>query len=190
MSSWDFCPVCSDLASAAEGNSARHGAPSTSSSHATSSSEVKLGQQVRLQRIQIAGDGRCLFRSIARAMAVIDNPWEPMSAEQEKQKADALRALAHKTISVDRKTWFESKGVIEGNFKEYCRQMKEPHFFGGEAELVALSGSLQRAITVFMPDMQGGFRSIAEYGTEHSGNGKLIRVLYNGKNHYDCLIKC
>ena len=97
-----------------------------------------------------------------------------MSQQEEQKKADELRALAHKTISVDKKSWFEKSGAIEGDFKarvhpqpgtpetarqlslsqclrltwlstwqDYCRRMKEPSFFGGEVELLALSGALQ-----------------------------------------------
>jgi len=97
-----------------------------------------------------------------------------ISPQEEQKKADELRALAHKTISVDRKSWFEKSGAIEGNFKvwvhpqprtsgtvrqislserlrltwsstfqDYCRRMKDPTFYGGEAELLALSGALQ-----------------------------------------------
>ena len=40
-----------------------------------------------------------------------------ISPQEEQKKADELRALAHKTISVDRKSWFEKSGAIEGNFK-------------------------------------------------------------------------
>ena len=40
-----------------------------------------------------------------------------ISQAEEQQTADQLRALAHKIISVDKKSWFEESGAIEGNFQ-------------------------------------------------------------------------
>ena len=37
----------------------------------------------------------------------------------EQTKADELRALAHKTVSVDKKSWFEKSGAIEGSFQVF-----------------------------------------------------------------------
>lgn len=111
-----------------------------------------------------------------------------MSESEEQKGADELRALAHKIISHDRKKWFEESGAIEGNFQDYCNRMKEPHFFGGEVELLALSGAMGRPITVYMPHQLGGYRAIAEYGQEYNHCARPVGLLYNGKNHYDCLV--
>jgi hypothetical protein len=40
-----------------------------------------------------------------------------ISHAEEQQTADQLRALAHRIISVDKKSWFEQSGAIEGNFQ-------------------------------------------------------------------------
>jgi hypothetical protein len=111
-----------------------------------------------------------------------------MSESDEQKGADELRALAHKTVSQDRKKWFEESGAIEGSFKDYCSRMKEAHFFGGEVELLALSGAMQLPITVYMPHQLGGYRAIAEYGQEYNMRGRPVGLLYNGHNHYDCLV--
>ena len=85
--------------------------------------EKNLGQQVFFgQIIRVAGDGRCLFRAIARHIASMERRTLDQRAEQ--KRADELRALAHKTVSVDRKDWFQKSGAIEGDFSEYCRAMK------------------------------------------------------------------
>lgn len=85
--------------------------------------EKNLGQQVFFgQIIRVAGDGRCLFRAIARHIASVERRTLDQRAEQ--KRADELRALAHKTVSVDRKDWFQKSGAIEGDFSEYCRAMK------------------------------------------------------------------
>ena len=111
-----------------------------------------------------------------------------MSDKEEEQQADALRALAHQTVSKTHKEWFVQSGAIDGNFKDYCKRMKDPTFFGGEVELLALSFAMQRAISVFMPHQLGGYRAIAEYGQDFMDRARLVCVLYNGHNHYDCLI--
>lgn len=43
-------------------------------------------------------------------------------------------------------------------------------------------------MTVYMQHKLGGYRSIAEYGTEYKTRNPLVALLYNGHNHYDCLI--
>ena len=111
-----------------------------------------------------------------------------MSELEEQKAADGLRLLAHKTISHDRRKWFEESGAIEGNFADYCKRMKEPHFFAGEVELLALSGAMQRPMTVYMQHQLGGYRAIAEYGQEFSHRAPPVGLLYNGKNHYDSLV--
>ena len=111
-----------------------------------------------------------------------------MSESDEQKGADELRALAHKTVSQDRKKWFEESGAIEGSFKDYCSRMKEAHFFGGEVELLALSGAMQLPITVYMPHQLGGYRAIAEYGQEYNMRGRPVGLLYFGHNHYDSLV--
>ncbi|XP_043703992.1 OVARIAN TUMOR DOMAIN-containing deubiquitinating enzyme 4-like isoform X2 [Telopea speciosissima] len=79
------------------------------------------------------------------------------------------------------------KKFLEGDFDAYVAQMRQPHIWGGEPELLMSSHVLQMPITVYMKDKFSGIlKSIAEYGQEY-GKDNPIRVLYNGCGHYDAL---
>lgn len=84
-------------------------------------------------------------------------------------------------------TWVCTR-FIEGDFDTYVSQMRKPHVWGGEPELLMLSHVLRVPITVYMHDNKyGGLISIAEYGQEY-GTDNPIRVLYHGYGHYDALL--
>jgi hypothetical protein len=54
--------------------------------------------------------------------------------------------------------------------------------------LRSLLCSAQRPITVFIQHQMGGYRSIAEYGVQYRMTSPIVKLYYNGHNHYDCLI--
>ncbi|KAL2326963.1 hypothetical protein Fmac_020390 [Flemingia macrophylla] len=133
--------------------------------------------------IGIPGDGRCLFRSVARG-ACLRSGKPPPSESTQRELADDLRArVADEFIKRKEETeWF-----IEGDFDTYISQIREPHVWGGEPELFIASHVLKMPITVYMYDKDaGGLISIAEYGQEY-GKENPIRVLYHGFGHYDAL---
>ena len=53
-------------------------------------------------------------------------------------------------ISKDKRNFFENSGAIEGDFKTYLKRMKDPSFYGGEPELLALSDGMEVSIKVYM----------------------------------------
>ncbi|KAF8399923.1 hypothetical protein HHK36_015793 [Tetracentron sinense] len=66
-------------------------------------------------------------------------------------------------------------------------QMRQPHIWGGEPELLMSSHVLQMPITVYMREKKSGsLKTIAEYGQDY-GKENPIRVLYHGYGHYDAL---
>lgn len=66
-------------------------------------------------------------------------------------------------------------------------QMRLPHIWGGEPELLMSSHVLQVPITVHMLDKKtNSLKVIAEYGQEY-GMENPVRVLYHGYGHYDAL---
>jgi OTU-like cysteine protease len=142
-----------------------------------------------LRVVQIRGDGRCLFRAIARGIAHAER--RQINEALEREDADALRGMAWKSMCVDRRKEFESQNIVEGNFSNYCQQMRSPSFFAGEAEMLALSDSLRIPIAVYLQDRKGGLRNIATYGGKYTKLRKLdmtVRVLYNGTNHYNSVL--
>uniref|UniRef100_A0A7N2R1N4 Ubiquitin thioesterase OTU n=1 Tax=Quercus lobata TaxID=97700 RepID=A0A7N2R1N4_QUELO len=131
----------------------------------------------------IPGDGRCLFRSVVHGASLREGKPSPSESCQ-KELADELRAkVADEFIRRRADTeWF-----LEGDFDTYVKQMRQPHMWGGEPELLMASHVLQSPITVSMWDKSSGnLKIIAEYGQEY-GKENPIRVLYHGYGHYDAL---
>jgi OTU domain-containing protein 6 len=76
---------------------------------------------------------------------------------------------------------------LEGDFESYVRQIRKPHVWGGEPELLMCSHVLRMPITVYMYTKGSDSpRIIAEYGQEY-GKDNPICVLYDGYGHYDAL---
>ncbi|CAN1794661.1 OVARIAN TUMOR DOMAIN-containing deubiquitinating enzyme 4 [Linum perenne] len=131
----------------------------------------------------IPGDGRCLFRSVAHGACLRTGKPSP-SETVEKELADELRdEVADEFIKRRKETeWF-----IEDDFDAYVGQMRQPHVWGGEPELLMSSHVLKMPISVYMKDNSSGtLKVIAEYGQEY-GKDIPIRVLYHGYGHYDAL---
>jgi len=145
-----------------------------------------------VQLVRILGDGRCLFRAIARNLAAIEK--RSLSQSSETKDADFLRSAAYQVICIERKKEFASNMIIEGDINAYCASMKSPSFYGGEAEMFVLSDLLQKPIAVFLEVAPGKYQRIVEYGEQYKkkdANGHVVvpvRVLYNGYNHYDGLL--
>lgn len=139
--------------------------------------------------VRVRGDGRCLYRSIARSLAHEEQRQLPSRLETD--DADALRLLAWKAICVERAQEFEKRNIIEGSLSRYCAQMKNPMFFAGEAEILALSDALKIPISVFLESRQGKLNNMATYGEQYTkaAKGKMIRVVYNGVNHYNAVLR-
>ncbi|KAF5449378.1 hypothetical protein F2P56_029829 [Juglans regia] len=131
----------------------------------------------------IPGDGRCLFRSVVHGACL--RAGKPTSSDsRQKELADELRAkVADEFI----KRRAETEWFLEGDFDNYVGEMRQPHIWGGEPELLMASHVLQMPITVYMKDKKSGILIIiAEYGQEY-GKDNPIRVLYHGYGHYDAL---
>ncbi|XP_027065446.1 OVARIAN TUMOR DOMAIN-containing deubiquitinating enzyme 4 [Coffea arabica] len=133
--------------------------------------------------IGIPGDGRCLFRSVAHGACL--RAGKPAPDEKcQRELADELRARVADEFVKRRK---ETEWFIEGDFDTYVSNMRKPHVWGGEPELLMAAHVLQMPITVYMRDQDsGGLISIAEYGQEY-GKDDPIKVLYHGFGHYDAL---
>ncbi|XP_048142087.1 OVARIAN TUMOR DOMAIN-containing deubiquitinating enzyme 4 isoform X2 [Rhodamnia argentea] len=132
----------------------------------------------------IPGDGRCLFRSVAHGACLRSGRPAPSESLQ-RELADELRGLVADEFIKRRE---ETEWFVEGDFDTYVSQMRKPHVWGGEPELLMASHVLRMPITVYMYDKDaGGLISIAEYGQEYDKENP-IRVLYHGSGHYDTLL--
>ncbi|GAB2266960.1 hypothetical protein Dimus_001947 [Dionaea muscipula] len=188
-----------DYAEALQEKEAHHAPPSGQLSHGK---EVHTDYSV----IGIPGDGRCLFRSVAHGVCLRSG--KLVSESVQRELADELRARAKKCVRlIISKAYLadssfkccqvadefirrrkETEWFIEGDFDTYVSQIRKPHVWGGEPELLMLSHVLEVPITVYMRDEKSnGLISIAEYGQEY-GKENPIRVLYHGFGHYDALL--
>lgn len=141
----------------------------------------------RLRITSVRGDGRCLYRAIAKNLAALED--RPLSERLERADADALRALAWKAMCVDRLKEFQRNNAVEGSLTSYCRAMRSPTFYAGEAEMLALVDVLQVPIAVFIQVARGELRNIATYGAKYGKKGGPgVRVLYVNGNHYDAIL--
>jgi hypothetical protein len=81
-------------------------------------------------------------------------------------------------------------GIVEGSLSAYCSQMRSTSFFAGEAEMLAISDALKIPIGVYIKDQRGSLRNIMTYGEQYKAVRKdmVVRVAFNGYNHYDLVI--
>ncbi|XP_075494569.1 OVARIAN TUMOR DOMAIN-containing deubiquitinating enzyme 4-like isoform X1 [Primulina tabacum] len=144
-------------------------------------SNLPLGNCFKTFRVP--GDGRCLFRSVVHGACLRAGKPSP-TENRERELADELRATVADEFIKRRE---DSEWFVEGDFDTYVTQMRQPHVWGGEPELLMSSHVLQVPITVHMLDKRtNSVKIIAEYGQEY-GKENPIRVLYHGYGHYDAL---
>ena len=111
----------------------------------------------------VAGDGRCLFRSVAAATAIRADGAR-LSPDVETAEADRLRNLA---VDQLRRRRAEVEWFIEGDFDAYCDAMRRPIAWGGEPEILMLTHVLESPVEVFMPSPDARtVRSIGAYGAD------------------------
>ncbi|KAK3278162.1 hypothetical protein CYMTET_13884 [Cymbomonas tetramitiformis] len=158
--------------------------------------DIPKPTETNLRVIRVTGDGKCMFRSLALGLAASRN--QSMSSSREETEADQLRMAVFDAMCKSTKRRMDFPEAIiavkaESDFDRYCKRVQKPSFWGGEAELLVLSKMLKQPIGVYLPDKKhGGFRLIQEYGAkfniENGGKRKVIKLLYNGQNHYDLLL--
>jgi hypothetical protein len=101
------------------------------------------------------GDGRCLFRSLARGLAFHAGlyPGPKWTEKRERREADMLRYLCVREMRKHRDLFLRDQ-VIEDDFDEHLRRLLHSDEFAGEPELLVLGPILQTPICVYM-DAQG-----------------------------------
>eukprot|EP00741_Cyanophora_paradoxa_P009239 tig00001416_g8949.t1 len=136
----------------------------------------------RVKRMR--GDGRCMFRAIAQGAAQAEG-----RSIDETREADRLRREVADRMPRYRKV-FEKYRVIEEPFDKYIYRLRNPSYWGGEPELIVLADLLKKQIYVYIQESApiGEFINIQQYGVQYE-NAPIIRILYNGSNHYDLLQK-
>lgn len=129
----------------------------------------------------IKGDGKCMFRALARGMA--RNKGVVLSPEDETRDADTLRLAVRDALcrSDERRRAFQeavtSVEVAEGGIPKYCARLNDAGFWGGEVELMVLSRLLRVPIYVYRSSKEAGveklvgygFAPIVKYGEQYAG---------------------
>lgn len=138
---------------------------------------------VFLQRSNVRGDGRCLFRALARCRAVARGKSIP-AERAEREEADHLRERAVAEL-IKYRELLARFFVIEGNFAQYTKKMSHPRTYGGEPELLMLAKILHVPIAVYI-SKNGSYRQIQVYGKQYRGDP--LRILYSDGVHYDALL--
>lgn len=129
----------------------------------------------------IKGDGKCMFRALARGMA--RNKGVVLSPDDETRDADTLRLAVRDALcrSDERRRAFAeavtSVEVAEGGIPKYCARLNDAGFWGGEVELMVLSRLLRVPIYVYRSSKEAGverlvgygFAPIVKYGEQYAG---------------------
>jgi len=141
-----------------------------------------------LKVLKAKADGRCMFRSMAKGLGYIAG--QDLGEDLERTSADALREASYQVICVKKRAWWQKMGFVEGDIDTYCKSMRSPDFYGGEPELFVLSETvLKRPVAVYMHGTGDNYSKLLEYGSGfRRPNKQPLRLLYNGVNHYDCLV--
>mmetsp|Transcript_597 Transcript_597/g.2121 ORF Transcript_597/g.2121 Transcript_597/m.2121 type:complete len:276 (+) Transcript_597:203-1030(+) len=138
--------------------------------------------------LPVAGDGRCMFRSIVLGIWRASGQEGTRPATQvETNLADHLRQIAVLEMKARRE---EIEWALEEDFDTYTAKMSGVSAWGGEPELLMLSHAIRYPIWVYMVN-DGAFKSIAQYGQEYRVVGETkhepIRILFHGAGHYEGL---
>ena len=157
------------------------------------------GKRWRLYKVK--PDGKCMFRALAQGLA--RHKGDFLATDSEEIEADQLKLAVSDILCENparRKDFqdathnVEHGGTGDASFAAYCRRIKTEGFWGGAAELSALSQLLKVPITVYQPEPTAGYEPIVVYGQQWSipkAGGKyrrMINLLYSSGNHYDLLV--
>lgn len=160
--------------------------------------EAPISSKLRVVRVQ--GDGRCMFRALAKGFA--RNAGFHLAGDEETLSADELRgavsdALCHDTARRQHYSAAMPGVNSEGGLSKYCQRLDSPKFWGGEVELLVLSKMVSTPIYIYRTAQEAGldakqrqgFVTMVSYGEDYEKQGrKPVRLLYRGGNHYDLLL--
>lgn len=135
------------------------------------------------------GDGRCLFRSIARCFASLRGCL--LTRADETAKADELRKVMNHNFK-KRRAELISKCAVEGNFDRHVARMEDRRSFAGQVEIMVLAEAIGIVVEIYIVENKA-LRRIDLIGL--SAGERLdetakdrLRILFNGINHYDALV--
>ncbi|MEW5302948.1 MAG: hypothetical protein WDW36_005685 [Sanguina aurantia] len=141
------------------------------------------GAQPRFRKIDITGDGACLFRAIAQG-AQMASKGSPMSVSAEGIAAYNLRLAVVKELTDRKSELLDFLPGIADDWDGYLANMSDPSAWGGEPEMVMASNILKRPISVYRVVARRA-ELVVTYGEGLPVKG--ISLLWQGA-HYDLLV--
>jgi hypothetical protein len=133
---------------------------------------------------RVRRDGKCLFRAIVAAMYYMQDNVVELSDST--TKANDLR---QKIVSfmLDNPKKFENAVTDAESLKKYCEDMMEPNEWGGFSEVFAIHVMTGMQVDIYhlVNDSLTIFESFKDHGK--AGVKDVIRLFYNGKDHWDMI---
>jgi hypothetical protein len=142
---------------------------------------VEISDKIYFYRVR--ADGRCLFRAIVAALHFLTSDEK---LEQETKKADNLRKNIV-TFMLNNPEKFENAITDAESLEKYCEDMMKPNEWGGFSELFAIH--VMTGMQVDMYHLENDSLTIMQSYNNHCNSGvdDVIRLFYNGKDHWDML---
>jgi len=152
---------------------------------------------------EIAGDGRCLFRSIvhcAKQLGVVDFFEDVFDSNRPGEQDAADRLREYVMLELRKRRGEEGVKIAllaEGlSLDQYIQHMSQPHSWGGALEIYMASYVIACPIWVWQPGEDvdanlhaGNLVNTAKYGDEFGGEAKAVHLRFSSKrDHYDGLL--
>jgi hypothetical protein len=145
---------------------------------------VEISDKMFFYRVR--ADGRCLFRAIVAALYYMQgNEVEMLLSEQTKQADDLRKQIV--TFMINNADKFENTHEEGECLEEYCEEMMEPKTHGTYSEVCAFH--FMKGMQVEVYHLENDSLKIMHCINDHckAGVDDVIRLFYNGKDHWDML---
>jgi len=135
---------------------------------------------------RVRADGRCLFRAIVAALHYMQGNVVEMLLPEQTKKADDLRKQIV-TFMINNPDKFENTHEEGECLEEYCEEMMEPMTHGTYSEVCAFH--FMKGMQVEVYHLENDSLKIMHCINDHckAGVDDVIRLFYNGKDHWDML---
>lgn len=109
---------------------------------------------------------------------------QPLKVAEEQHAADELRkCICNKLCSRQD----DISPFLEVPFQQYIESMSQASTWGGEPELSVTPECLLRPVDVYMNGATG-LQVMSNYSSPDCKHSEPVKVLFNGKGHYDLLV--
>ena len=149
---------------------------------------------------EVAADGNCLYRAVAKQMELISSSCSSTSADNSEIDFMKVRQICAQELGDKREEYepFADLGEVDvESFEEYIEKVRDSSEWGGHLELRALAHRLKKTIVVYSTEspleIQGGHGNDgADNGGDGDGSG-VIRLSFHRQyyalgEHYNSVV--